>query len=80
MSVAHLNVRSVASRKNLYLLKQRVTNRHFDISTVCESWLDPTVYDADTHFGDIRLSDKIEGHTGEALDYSSMSKTSTRLA
>ena len=74
MSVAHLNVRSVGSRKNLYLLKQIVTNRHVDIFTVCESWLDPTVCDVDTHFGDIRLSGKIEGHTGEAL------KTSTRLA
>ena len=35
---------------------------------------------ADTHFGDIRLSGKIESHTGEVLDYSSMLKTSTRLA
>ena len=80
MSVAHLNVRFVASRKNLYLLKQIVTNSHFDIFTVCESWLDPTVYDADTHFRDMSFSGKIEGHTEETLDYSSMLKTSTRLA
>lgn len=80
MSVAHLNVRSVASRKKLYLLKQIVTNSHFDIFTVCESWLDPTVYDADTHFRGMRLSGKIEGHTEETLDYSSMLKTCTRHA
>lgn len=71
ISVAHLNVRSAASRK---------TNSHFDIFTVCESWLDPTVYDADTYFRDMRLSGKIEGHTEEALNYSSTLKTSTRLA
>lgn len=80
MSVAHLNVRSVASRKNLYLLKQTVTNSHFDICTVCESLLDPIVYDVDTQFRDIRLSGKIEGHKGEAVDYLSMLKTSTRPA
>ena len=47
MSVAHLNVRSVASRENFYLLKQTVTTNSFDIFTVSESWLDRTVCDAD---------------------------------
>ena len=79
-SVAHLNVRSVASRENLYLLKQTVTNNHFDIFTVSGSWLDPTVYDADILFRQIRLSGKIKGHTEEAVDYLSMLKTSTRPA
>ena len=41
MSVAHLNVRSVASRENFYLLKERVTTNN------SESWLDRTVCDAD---------------------------------
>lgn len=78
--VAHLNVRSVASRENLYLLKQTVTNNHFDIFTVSGSWLDPTVYDADILFRHTRLSGKIKGHTEEAVDYLSMLKTSTRPA
>ena len=47
MSVAHLFVRSVASRENFYLLKQTVTTKNFDIFTVSESWLDLTVCDAD---------------------------------
>ena len=47
MSVAHHNVRSVASRENFYLLKQTVTSNNFDIFTVSESWLDRTVCDAD---------------------------------
>ena len=47
MSVAHLNVRSVASRENFYLLKRTVTTNNFDIFTVSESWLDRTVCDAD---------------------------------
>ena len=62
MSVAHLNVRSVASRENMCLLKQTVTNNYFDIFTVSGSWLDPTVYDADILFRHIRLSGEIEGH------------------
>ena len=47
MSVAHLNVRSVASGENFYLLKQTVTSNNFDIFTVSESWLDRRVCDAD---------------------------------
>ena len=72
MSVAHLNVRSVASRENMCLLKQTVTNNYLYIFTVSGSWLDPTVYDADILFRHIRLSGEIEGHTGEAVDYSSV--------
>ena len=47
MSVAHLNVRSVASRENFYLLNRRATTNNFDIFTVSESWLNRTVCDAD---------------------------------
>ena len=47
MSVAHLNVHSVASRENFYLLKQTVTTKNFDIFTVSESWLDLTECDVD---------------------------------
>ena len=47
MSVAHLNVRSVASRENFYLVKRRATTNNFDIFTVSESWLNRTVCDAD---------------------------------
>ena len=34
MSVVHLNVRSVVSRENFYLLKETVTTNNFDIFTV----------------------------------------------
>lgn len=47
MSVAHLNVRSLASRENFHLLKQTVTSTNYDIFTISESWLDSTVCDAD---------------------------------
>ena len=81
MSDSHLSVRFVASRGNLYLLKQTVTNDNFDSFAVSELLLDPTVRDADILiFPDIRLSGKIEGHRGEAVGYSSMLKISTRPA
>ena len=47
MLVAHLNVRSIASRETFHLLKQTVTDNNYDIFTISESWLDPTVSDAD---------------------------------
>ena len=47
MSVSHLSVRSAASRENLYLLKQTVTNNNFDTFALSELWLDPTVRHAD---------------------------------
>lgn len=47
MSVAHLNVRSVASRENFHLLRDMVINNRYDIFTICESWLDSTICDAD---------------------------------
>ena len=47
MSVAHLNVRSVASRENFHLLKDMVINNKYDIFTISESWLDSTICDAD---------------------------------
>ena len=51
--IAHLNVRSVASHENFYLLKQTVTTKNFPGYTT---------------------SGRIEGHTREAAEYSSMSK------
>ena len=36
MYVAHLNVHSVASRENFYLLKQTVTTKNFHIFTISE--------------------------------------------
>ena len=47
MSVAHLNVRSVASRENFHLLKDMIINNKYDIFTISESWLDSTICDAD---------------------------------
>ena len=47
MSVSHLSVRSAASRENLYLLKQTVTNNNFNTFAFSELWLDPIVRHAD---------------------------------
>ena len=47
MSVAHLNVGSVALRENFYVLKQTVTTKHFHIFTVSILQLDRTVCNAD---------------------------------
>ena len=47
MSVAHLNVSSVASHENFHLLKDMIINNKYDISTISELGLDSTVYDAD---------------------------------
>ena len=43
LTIAHLNVRSMASRENFHLLKQIVTN--YDIFTISETWLDPSTCD-----------------------------------
>ena len=62
MSVAHLNVRCVASRENFYLLKQTVTTKKFHIFIVSVSWLDRTVCNADIlcsiklYFGTVQLT------------------------
>ena len=81
MSVAHLNVRSVASRENLYLLKQTVTTNKLRYlrQSLSRGW---TVQYATRIFlfRDIRLSGKIEGHTREAVEYLSMLKTFTTSA
>ncbi|KAK2562924.1 hypothetical protein P5673_013901 [Acropora cervicornis] len=45
LTVAHLNVRSMASRENFHLIEQIVVN--YDIFTISETWLDPSVYDSD---------------------------------
>ena len=47
MSVSHLSVCSAASRENLYLLKQTVTNNNFDTFALSELWVDPTIRHAD---------------------------------
>ena len=73
--IAHVNVRSVASHENFYLLKQTVTTKNFDIFTVSESWLDRTVCDSDILIPGYTTSGRIEGRTREAAEYSSMSKT-----
>ena len=81
MSVAHLNVRSVASRENLYLLKQTVTTNKLRYlrQSLSRGW---TVQYATRIFlfRDIRLSGKIEGHTREAVEYLSVLKTFTTSA
>ena len=73
--IAHVNVRSVASHENFYLLKQTVTTKNFDIFTVSESSLDRTVCDSDILIPGYTTSGRIEGRTREAAEYSSMSKT-----
>ena len=45
LTVAHLNVRSMASRENFHLIEQIVVN--YDIFTISETWLDPSVCDSD---------------------------------
>ena len=45
LTVAHLNVRSMASRGNFHLIEQIVV--HYDIFTISETWLDPSVCDSD---------------------------------
>ena len=73
--IAHLNVRSVALHENFYLLKQTVTTKNVDIFTVSESLLDRSVCDADIQIPGYTTSGRIEGHTREAAEYSSMLKT-----
>ena len=41
LTVAHLNVRLMASRENFHLIEQIVVN--YDIFTILETWLDPSV-------------------------------------
>ena len=45
LTVAHLNVRSMASRENFHFIEQIVVN--YDIFTISETWLDPSVCDSD---------------------------------
>ena len=43
--VAHLNVRSMVSREKFHFIEQIVVN--YDIFTISETWLDPSVCDSD---------------------------------
>ena len=45
LTVAHLNVRSMASRENFHLIEQIVVN--YNIFTISETWLHPSVCDSD---------------------------------
>ena len=45
LTVAHLNVRSIASLENFHLIEQIVVN--YDIFTISEIWLDPSVCNSD---------------------------------
>ena len=42
ITIAHLNVRSMASREKFYLVKQRIVHDNHDIFVISESWLDPS--------------------------------------
>ena len=46
-TIAHLNVRSMVSRKNFHLIKQTISSNEYDISTISETWLDPSTTDTD---------------------------------
>ena len=47
VTIAHLNVRSIASRENFYLVRQTVSD--YDIFTISETWLDLSTCDTDIH-------------------------------
>ena len=47
ITVAHLNVRSMASREKFYLVKQTIVHHNYDILVISESWLDPSTTNND---------------------------------
>lgn len=47
ITVAHLNVRSMASREKFYLVKQTIVHHNYDIFVISESWLDPSTTNND---------------------------------
>ena len=47
VAIAHLNVRSLRSRENFYLVSDTITANSFDIFTISETWLDSSTGDAD---------------------------------
>ena len=47
VAIAYLNVRSLRSRENFYLVSDTITANSFDIFTISETWLDSSTGDAD---------------------------------
>ena len=47
ITIAYLNVRSMASREKLYLVKQTIVHHNYDIFVISESWLDPSTINND---------------------------------
>ena len=47
ITIAHLNVRSMASREKFYLVKQTIVHHNYDIFVISESWLDPSTTNND---------------------------------
>ena len=47
VAIAHLNVRSLRSQENFYLVSDTITANSFDIITISETWLDSSTSDAD---------------------------------
>jgi len=47
VAIAHLNVRSLICRENVYLVCGTVRNYDYDIFTISETWLNPSTSDAD---------------------------------
>lgn len=45
VSIAHLNVRSLCSRENFYLVWQTITDGDYDIFTISETWLNASTTD-----------------------------------
>ena len=49
VAIAHLNVRSLRSRENFYLVSDTITANSFDIFTISKTWLDSSTSVADIH-------------------------------
>ena len=49
VTVAHLNVRSIISRENFYLVTETIKENNYDIFTISESWLGSSTSFLDIH-------------------------------
>ena len=67
VTFAHLNVRSVRSRENFYLIWQTITDNCLDILTISESWLDPSINDSDLQIPRYILFQQDNGSLGGGL-------------
>lgn len=47
ITIAHLNVCSIASHKKFFLVKQMIVHGNYDIFVISESWLDPSLTNND---------------------------------